>query len=406
MEFSLQLQSLSESNGFLRCLWAEMRREFGKLSWLYSPIKIGPSRLIRVGDVDIGADINVTVYLRYKKRSEITGIRFANEYRSGRIPLGDTQHVPGNIADALTRCIENAKERYRSPRKIDLTGAFNFNPRFTIADYIGRNLRISSDQNGIVWIAMSVVAFDIPDAEAEAFHYEQPLLDLLATFTNCGARRIRAETEPPNEWLSATGGTGRERGNYLVDADWLEGHPTEGARILLTEEQFVLLDDLMSGSVDLETPHFRAASHYNEALKLHTEHPNQHNPIVNTLLVSALETAATIDMDRIKSCSECGQSIYKISKRVKDLVGYYLGDNAAKMVADFYQGRSKYLHEGIVNARVPFTGRTRPILDPGASNGMVMPKAFGYPHNLVEFTGYILRQVLQTPPRQPLTRAS
>ena len=64
IDISLGLQSNKESNDFLRCLWANIRKEFGKIAWNLLPLKV--ENKIFVGYCDIGLDKALEVTLKQR----------------------------------------------------------------------------------------------------------------------------------------------------------------------------------------------------------------------------------------------------------------------------------------------------------------------------------------------------
>ena len=75
IDISLGLQSNKESNDFLRCLWANIRKEFGKIAWNLLPLKV--ENKIFVGYCDIGLDKALEVTLKAKIKGCLSSIIFS-----------------------------------------------------------------------------------------------------------------------------------------------------------------------------------------------------------------------------------------------------------------------------------------------------------------------------------------
>lgn len=72
MDFSLGYNSNKESNDFLRCFWAALRKEFGKAAWNLLPLRI--ENKIYLGHCDIGLGHALDISLSYKIRGCLSAI--------------------------------------------------------------------------------------------------------------------------------------------------------------------------------------------------------------------------------------------------------------------------------------------------------------------------------------------
>ena len=75
MDVSLGLQSNKKSNDFLRCLWANIRKEFGKAAWYLLPLKV--ENTIFVGYCDLGLDKELDITLKTKMNGCLSNIIFS-----------------------------------------------------------------------------------------------------------------------------------------------------------------------------------------------------------------------------------------------------------------------------------------------------------------------------------------
>ncbi len=120
-----------------------------------------------------------------------------------------------------------------------------------------------------------------------------------------------------------------------------------------------------------------------------------HMEIASVLYISALEVASSIDIEEPKNCSQCGQKLYSIGRRVVDMLEKYLNVHLGKEFKGYYGKRSKYLHSGELLFNYSYIGTTIPQLDPSDPTGCKVHS--GIPLlNLREYTSFCLRKVLQS----------
>lgn len=96
IDYSLGYNSNKESNDFLRCFWAALRKEFGKAAWNLLPLRI--ENKIYLGHCDIGLEHVLDISLSYKVKGCLSSISIS---------------VDDSIFDAqlnrrLKECITNA----------------------------------------------------------------------------------------------------------------------------------------------------------------------------------------------------------------------------------------------------------------------------------------------------------
>ena len=72
IDFSLGYNSNKESNDFLRCFWAALRKEFGKAAWNLLPLRI--ENKIYLGHCDIGLGDVLDISLSYKIRGCLSAV--------------------------------------------------------------------------------------------------------------------------------------------------------------------------------------------------------------------------------------------------------------------------------------------------------------------------------------------
>ena len=67
MIVDIKLEENKESNMFLRALWANLDRKYGKCAWHFQPNRDGKKKIIDLGYMDIGSGGLYNVCIHYKK---------------------------------------------------------------------------------------------------------------------------------------------------------------------------------------------------------------------------------------------------------------------------------------------------------------------------------------------------
>lgn len=109
IDYPLGYDSNKESNDFLRCFWAALRKEFGKAAWNLLPLRI--ENKIYLGHCDIGLGHALDISLSYKIRGCLSAISIS---------------VDDSVSDAqlqrrLKGCINFARKNIDSLETFSLT---------------------------------------------------------------------------------------------------------------------------------------------------------------------------------------------------------------------------------------------------------------------------------------------
>ncbi|WP_157628401.1 hypothetical protein [Rhizobium leguminosarum] len=378
MEFPLSTKSLEESNNFLRALWAEIRREFGKVGWIYTPRRNGRQNTIHFGFMSLGDDIpgSIDVWVKYGKRDSLKGMHF-------EIPDKTRSHV-GNIEERLASCVSRAKNSEAALSQISMSVGIRANPKLTIAHYTAPNLEIIPCHSGFNMLKFSILAHDSVDADVIANQRLPKILDFLSVWTNCSFEFCSLSNV--EERLDS------KMNQFWRKSKWLEDFPTHEKYLRLEARTVSSLSEIIEGRITADSRVLQSALHFHQAAKFHRSEDAIHGDLITTLLISSLE-AASLDLGGggSSSCQTCGQPVYKISKRVAQLGRTHLGEYVEAFLKDKYGLRSKFLHAGKLSTVHPTTRNSLPLLDPSSSSGCVLPHAFSHAHNLLEYSGFILR---------------
>lgn len=379
----LAITSLEDSNLFLRALWASLRARFGKLGWQLTPRRDGPQRKIRFGWMTLGAvspdGVGVSVF--YKQKGVINAIEFQ--------PRGNISNIHPRLPEELRECVEDATNRMANCNQISYSVQVAAFPAFTVGYYRGDDWYIGPLDNGHSEIGITVRAFDEPDGEHEFASRLPVLLDILACMTNCAFERV---SNVDGECLASD----TSLNSYFASFDWLDAFPVGDGHLRLTTNQVEYISRLLGRPAE-ENRITRAARMFHKALTLFRRVPECQD-VSLALFVSALE-AVDLPPNLPAVCPECNQEIYKISKRVVDLGVRHLGLGVERIFKENYQLRSMYLHKGAVRSTRPIGSHFVPLLDPNGVEGCAMPAVSSGPHNLMEFTSFVIRaEILEGKP--------
>ena len=370
-------QSPIDANLLLRAVWAQMRARFGRLEWQFTPRRFGSSQLIRFGWATLG-DVSpngVEISIQYQRRGVPNSISFT--------PRGAIYERYPNLDDDLRAAVSDASATYLSPPDVKAATQVCSWTGIPLNLYVTDRWKIAPLSNGSTEIGITVRAFDDIDRDYEFQVRLSPLLDLLSVLTNCVFEQAKNDLEanacelPPDL--------------YLEDTEWLDGAPIVDGRLRLEEIHIEFGNKIVTSAIDNDHRLLRSARLFNEGLSL--LRTSSKGDLATVLLISALE-AISIQEDT-STCPSCGQTIYTISKRVADLGTRHLGPGSAWIFEDHYGRRSQYLHAGKLYATQPMMNQVIPQLDPSAPEGCAMPRSMAWPHNLMEFTSFIIRQEIR-----------
>ena len=354
--FGIGLKSNKESNDFLRCLWSRISHRFGKLAWLYSPLKVGNT--IFVGQACISEEILLQVKLHYKQRGCLSTIDF---------DLRGYQDA-GSLINQLKLCIKEALQYEKYLCENPFKALLDKNISFKKKD--GRKFCI--DGNEIVFY---VQGFDEVDLQSICKVQMQQLcnfltFDTLRYITSAGTltEEIRNNHNLRTSLVNADTGEKmgvderNERYRNLVVSDWMarcideylerpylyENHFSNFDKCIQLFAQAVRNEELSQIAIGLPEPYVEQA-------------------IVNYM--SSLEVITLNDREP-EPCESCGQMRYSIARRVIDLAdSTFPGrDNFAK---DYYKDRSKYVHTGALFSSNNYINRTIPIMSISSRTGMI-----------------------------------
>lgn len=376
MYIDINTRNMDESNEFLRCLWGEIRKEFGKSSWYYMPIKKGD--IIEFGCLDIGCEFPLNVGIVRLKEGGIEKIFFLEKGKN--IQRGS--ELCHRLQNAINKAKNNLGIYNLYSTKQYLTNSLGI----PLAGYKGKNFEIQPTRNGNNMCTLGVEAYDDNQATGYIVKKTRALLDFLSVETNAF---FRTTNEPSDAY--------KVESEVYQNPDFMDGYPLSNNHLVISVEGKKIIDQffgLEQKDNDLAI-FFNACKHFHSARKLDCTwqifiDEDNRTEIALSLYLSALEVVTLIDF-KDERCNECGQTKYKISERIKNLVAKYLSEERSKAFARYYDLRSKYLHRGIKLISDSPTPYSVPLLDKKGENGMTNMNKLPI-YNIPEWVSFCLRK--------------
>lgn len=413
------ITDVKKSNEFLRSLWAEMAKEFGKCGWQYIPYKNKQTKTITFGFMDIGVSILIAG-VTYKNNGSIIKLFF--EYSDASY---DYEYIEGQ-EDKLIKESELGKRLIRVVRKArrgmrkynDYYALPTIQSLFPLSNYEGNNFKTEYVGENKTRIYFPVSAYDENQVEGKITQKINQVIDFLSVETNAPFWNVPTTSRENKEKTVLTK-------EVYQELDFIDGFSVKDGYLTISEEAKDLLSYLIDSNgenEDLQTflnacYHFHTARKYDAqihdyqgyfdrpledgsgvGIEIYTKNQDLRTALVTggaqteiatTLYMSALEVVTLIGFQSEK-CKACNQDKYGIASRVRNLVNKQLNSHIAKQLNDYYDKRSRYLHRGYMLTNDEPTTSLIPLLDIDGENGCNFPVQVSL-INLREYTSYILR---------------
>jgi hypothetical protein len=417
MILDIGITDVKESNEFLRSLWAEMAREFGKCGWQYMPYKNKQTKTITFGFMDLGVSI-LMVGITYKNNGSIiklffgyTGTKY--EYRGEEEEDLKKESELGQRLEKVVRKARRGMGKFK-----DFITTPTIQSLFPLSSYEGQNFKTEIVADSITKIYFPISAYDENQVEGKITHKTNQLMDFLSVETNVPF------------WVTSIPEIENQETKIFADEayqepDFIDGFSVKDGYLTISEEAKDFLSYIIRNNEENEDlqiflnacSHFHTARKYDAQIYDHQgyiDHPlddgsgvnieiytkNQdlktaldtgvsQTEIATTLYMSAIEVVTLIGF-RSEKCNECKQEKYGITSRVRNIVDKYLNSPIARQLNDYYNKRSKYLHRGYTLTNNEPTNSSIPLLDVDGENGCKFPVQVSL-INLREYTSYVLR---------------
>lgn len=407
------LNSVDESNHFLRALWANIRAHFGNCAWQFSPYRTPEKRIISLGFMDYKNESSLEVSLRYKRKGNLVAINFNHH--------GNEEPSTEDLSD-LKKLVKRSLKYKEQIKNINYSTYFEV-IRGNIATYSSESYQLIPVSNNKVKLSIRVAGYDEVDTKSVANQKLKMISEIISVYTNFLIIRCKSEVSknlqeeiPHNQ--------------YTSDISWIDDKPTYGKYVQLSEKACHLislvlndgpqtsdlklllaayshfysaraldaleLDATYSGKVSEESDGQGSIEiHTDERFKVASEIQSSTTENSATLYMSALEVASLLDAERAIKCQECSQDVYSISARVQKFVRLYSKNDAlVNTIKSYYNLRSLYLHQGRELKNHSYAGTSLPVLDLDTKSHISEHVQINL-LNLREWSSFLLRQALE-----------
>ncbi|EJV56502.1 hypothetical protein [Bacillus cereus] len=420
MILDIGITDVKKSNEFLRSLWTEMAKEFGKCAWHYTPYKNKQEKTITFGFMDIGVSVLI-VGVIYENNGSIIKLFF--EYSDASYGYGyiegqeDKLIKESGLGQRLIRVVKKARRGMGEYN--DYYALPTIKSLFPLSNYEGDNFKTEYVGENKTRIYFPVSAYDENQVEGKIIQKTNQVIDFLSVETNVPFWNTSTTSKENKEKTVLTE-------EVYQESDFIDGFSVKDGYLTISEEAKDFLSYLIESNGENEglqiflnaCYHFHTARKYDAQIydyQGYIDHPleggsgveievytkNQElrtalvtggsqTEIATTLYMSALEVVTLIGFQSEK-CKECNQDKYGIASRVRNLVNKHLNLHIAKQLNGYYDKRSKYLHRGYMLTNDEPTNSSIPLLNIDGDNGCTFPVQVSL-INLREYTSYILRE--------------
>jgi hypothetical protein len=403
------LLTVEQSNLFLRALWANIRSKFGKCAWSLGPHRDTDKKLITLGSMNYKDEMSLEVALHYKNKGNLIAISFITEDEQQALDL--------KIIKKLVKESLNYKT---------LMSDFCYTTKFesircNFSSYQGQYFKLNPLLGNFFECTIKICAFDNIDARTIILKKIKLISALLSVFSNCLILNTSKKVEASDIEI--------KENEYNINLDWIYDKPLKNNHILLSEKSCILIDKLISldsfnekiNLILAAFTHFHSAraqdSFEHDVLmsaetskvsdnvfELHFEKDDRFDvakeiqmsstEIASVLYMSSLEVASLIG-EEVSKCNSCNQSKYSISSRVQNFVRENGGNDLVKTIRNYYNLRSRYLHQGMLLKNYSYSGNSIPTLDLESQSHIQVYSQVSV-LNLREWCSYFLRQSVES----------
>jgi len=404
------LRTVEQSNLFLRALWANIRNEFGKCAWNFIPYRDTDKKLITLGYMNYEDERTLEVSLHYKNIGNLIAISFIAEDEQ---QASDLRTIKKLIKESLN---------YNALMK-DFSCKTKFESiRCNFSSYQGQYFKLNPLSGNFFECTIKICAFDNIDAKTIILKKIKLISALLSVFSNCLILNTNKEVEASDIKV--------KENEYNVNLNWINDRPIKNNHVLLSEKSYLLIDKLISLDSFNENINLMLAAftHFHSAraqdsfehdvlipagtskvndntFELHHEKDDRFdvaNEIqmsstesATVLYMSSLEVASLIGAKDLAKCKSCNQNQYSISSRVQDFVKENGGNGLVKTIRNYYNLRSRYLHQGKLLKNYSYIGHSIPTFDLESQSHMQEYSQVSV-LNLREWCSYFLRQSVES----------
>lgn len=374
-KFDIIASSESISNRELIKLWSTFE-SVGQFGWLYQPYKDKQS--IYLGIVSITVSNEITVHLKMKTKKLVSHVIFS---KSSGLDLNESEIAYLSNVDRLRKKIELTT--FLATSKMEIKSDFGISKMHSCR---GEYFSISDDESNVYNnLEVLINAYGETHCKELALKNNFEIADIISS--QCNSLAIVSDISIKRyESLEKI-----NDGKHIEQRDikWIDEYHKEDNKFIIPKYAIRMIDSILTEETEETSVSIRASHHFANSLKLvKNDIPIE---LIITQLMSAVEVIAETTVVNTKACTECGQKMYSIRKRVLALIEDVFHPGMRYIFDDYYINRSKYLHSGKLASKFTYSGRCLPKIASNSRTGCdkYLPN---WDLNLIEWVGYIIRR--------------
>lgn len=343
LNFSLGYTNNKDSNDFLRCLWASLRKEFGKAAWNILPLRDGTN--IFLGHCDLGLEDSVEISLNYKVKGCLNTMTFSFE----------DEICNNSLKSKIKSCVKYARNNFKKVKTYELS--IKLSSCICFEEIQTENFALKGNI-----MTITVFGYDLIDAKTLATSLLKTVCAWLSFDTLC---YISLENSPFSIFKKSLNYNFRKVQTCSLKVS---------KQVLTYISKFlskVYLYEDMLWNVDKCILVFTQGLKNEDLAKMTLGLPETYYEQSILCYMSALEILTLQDVEPIK-CEQCGQLRYSITRRVEDLVfDVSHSKRMSNLIRELYDYRSKFVHEGEMLSENNYLGTSIPLMNKGYGNGII-----------------------------------
>lgn len=371
LSFAINTNSVEESNLFLRKLWCELN-EICENAWLVCPFN--QKQRITIGRSNIGE-----ISFDYRRKGCIKNLYI------------DIKH--GVDAEKLNLAVRRAL----SGKFKEFSVQMKLVPQHRkplIAPISKQNVSFCVNSNYNT-LTLNIFAYSLLDAKKflelklwtlQALLYEYTLQYFEITLLKICDSRFYIE----------------DTAQISYDYDWLDfsDRPLDKCtNIIVPQECLLLINNLFSEKI-----HDLDILLYNSARILLTAHQMESGieclmipgitDVINSTAISSIEPLAYFINQQVEQCDKCGNKVFSIVAKIKELLTKYFDQSFASYYCKtYYSDRSKLFHQGYTKTNHIKYGSCYPLINPHDPSKILMQASTVDP-TLFDYSSYIFRNII------------
>ncbi|MCM3222470.1 hypothetical protein M3644_22120 [Bacillus cereus] len=327
MILDIGITEVEKSNEFLRSLWAEVAREFGKCAWYYTPYKIKQAKTITFGFMDIGESVLIAG-VTYKNKGSIIKLFF--EYSEDIYGYGyiegqkDMLKKESQLGKRLEKVVKKARKGMGKYKNYSASRIIK--SLLPLSNYEGHNFKMEYISDNKTRIYFPVAAYDKNQVEGKIIQKTDQIIDFLSVETNApfwNASTTSKEDKEKTELIE----------ELYQEPDFIDGLSVKNGYLTISEEAKEFLDYLIKSNGEKKELqiflnacyHFHTARKYDAQIHDHQgyiRHPFEDGSGVKIEVYTKNQDLRTA-LDIGSSQTEIATILYMSALEVVTLIGFH-----------------------------------------------------------------------------------